>query len=182
MRKNDVKMIDPKIIQNHSQEVPGPSGHQKTLKNNVEHPPETLRDVLEKWQKIGSNPSFAWLFRPKIIIFAMLTHVLPCGSLSGEARGLSEKIFPNIEDGRVFWVKRTFERPFIAGKWKMRFLKPNTFRTPPDRFEYPFAYLNQGATTQNGCATPSEHLQKVYCLQMLHIILCYIIITLYYLY
>ena len=25
MRKNDVKMIDPKIIQNHSQEVPGPS-------------------------------------------------------------------------------------------------------------------------------------------------------------
>ena len=48
MRKNDVKMIGPKIIQDHSQEVPGPSGHQKTLKNNVEHPPEPLRDVLEK--------------------------------------------------------------------------------------------------------------------------------------
>ena len=48
MRKNDVKMIGPKIIQDHSQEVPGPSGHQKTLKNNVEHPPEPPRDVLEK--------------------------------------------------------------------------------------------------------------------------------------
>ena len=45
MRKNDVKMIDPKIIQNHSQEVPGPSGHQKTFKNNVEHPPEPLREA-----------------------------------------------------------------------------------------------------------------------------------------
>ena len=142
MRKNDVKMIDPKIIQNHSQEVPGPSGHQKTLKNNVEHPPEPFRDVLEKWQNFGSNPSFWWLFRPKILIFAMLTHVLPCGSLSGEARGLSENIFPNIEDGRVFWVKRTFERPFVARKWKMRFLKPNTVGTPSDRFEYPFTYLN----------------------------------------
>ena len=46
--KNNVKMIDPKIIQNHSQEVPGPSGHQKTFKNNVEHPPEPLRDVQKK--------------------------------------------------------------------------------------------------------------------------------------
>ena len=35
----------------------------------------------------------------------------------------------------------------------MRFLKPNTFRSPPDRFEYPFTCLNQGAKTQNGCAT-----------------------------
>ena len=75
------------------------------------------------------------------------------GSLSGEARGLSENIFPNIEDGRVFWVKRTFERAFVARKWKMRFLKPNTSGTPSDRFEYPFTYLNQGGTTQNGWAT-----------------------------
>ena len=45
MRKNDAKMIDPKFIQNHSQEVPRPPGHQKTLKNNVEHPPEPLRGV-----------------------------------------------------------------------------------------------------------------------------------------
>ena len=142
MRKNDAKMIDPKFIQNHSQEVPGPSGHQKHLKNNVEHPPEPLRGVYKKWRNFDSNPSFWWLFRPKICIFAMLTHVLPCGSLSGEARGLSENIFPNIEDDRVFWVKRTFERTLIARKWKMRFLKPNTFWTPPDRFEYPFTYLN----------------------------------------
>ena len=83
----------------------------------------------------------------------MLTHVLPCGSLSGEARGLSENIFPNIEDGRVFWVKRTFERAFIARKWKMRFLKPNTFRTPPDRFEYPFTYLNWAGAPHNGVET-----------------------------
>ena len=46
--KNDVKMIDPKFIQNHSQEVPGPSGHQKTLKNNAKHPPEPLRGVQKK--------------------------------------------------------------------------------------------------------------------------------------
>ena len=119
----------------------------------MEHPPEPLRDVLEKWQNFGSNPSFWWLFRPKILIFAMLTHVLPCGSLSGEARRDPENIFPNIEDGRVFWVKRNMPRPFVAGKWKMRFYKPNGFRTPSDRFEYPFTYLNQGGTTQNGCAT-----------------------------
>ena len=48
MRKNNVKIINPKIIQNHSQEVPGPSGHQKTLKNNVEHPPEPLWGVQKK--------------------------------------------------------------------------------------------------------------------------------------
>ena len=65
----------------------------------------------------------------------------------------SENIFPNIEDGRVFWVKRNMPRPFIAGKCKMRFYKPNGFRTPSDRFEYPFIYLNQGGTTQNGWAT-----------------------------
>ena len=45
MTKNDVKMIYPKFIQNRSQEVPGPSGHQKTFKNNVQHPPEPFRDV-----------------------------------------------------------------------------------------------------------------------------------------
>ena len=48
MSKNDAKISDPKFIQNHSHEVPGPSGHQKTFRNNVEHPPEPLRDVLEK--------------------------------------------------------------------------------------------------------------------------------------
>ena len=48
MRKNDAKIIDPKFIQNHSQEVPGPSGHQKKFKNNVEHPPEPFRDVQKK--------------------------------------------------------------------------------------------------------------------------------------
>ena len=37
MRKNDVKMIDQKIIQNHSQEVPGPSGHQKTFRRDPEN-------------------------------------------------------------------------------------------------------------------------------------------------
>ena len=92
MRKNDVKMIDPKIIQNHSQEVPGPSGHQKTWKNNVEHPQEPLRGVQKKWRNFDSNPSFWWLFRPKILIFAMLTHVLPCGSLSGKS-GDSQKTY-----------------------------------------------------------------------------------------
>ena len=35
----------------------------------------------------------------------------------------------------------------------MRFSNPNTERTPFNRFEYPFAYPNQGATTQNGSAT-----------------------------
>ena len=44
-------------------------------------------------------------------------------------------------------------RSFLAGKWKMRFYKPNGFRTPSDRFEYPFTYLNQDATTQTGYAT-----------------------------
>ena len=99
MTKNDVKMIYPKFIQNRSQEVPGPSGHQKTFRRDPEN------------------------------------------------------IFPNIEDNRVFWVKRNMPRPFVAGKWKMRFYKPNGFRTPSDRFEYPLTYLNQGGTTQNGCAT-----------------------------
>ena len=41
MRKNDAKMIDPKFIQNHPQEVPRPSGHQKTFKSNVKHPRTT---------------------------------------------------------------------------------------------------------------------------------------------
>ena len=45
MIKNDVKMIYPKFIQNRSQEVPVPSGHRKTFKNNVQHPPEPFRDV-----------------------------------------------------------------------------------------------------------------------------------------
>ena len=45
------------------------------------------------------------------------------------------------------------QRPLIAGNFKMRFYKPNRFRTPSDRFEYPFTYLNPGATTWNGCAT-----------------------------
>ena len=44
MRKNDVKMIDPKIIQNHSQEVPGPSGHQKNKPGTLgKHIPEHRR-------------------------------------------------------------------------------------------------------------------------------------------
>ena len=46
MRKNDAKMIDPKFIQNHSQE--DLQDIKKHEKNNVEHPPEPLRDVLEK--------------------------------------------------------------------------------------------------------------------------------------
>ena len=45
MTKNVMNMSCPKFIQNRSQEVPGPSGHQKTIKNNVQHPPEPFRDV-----------------------------------------------------------------------------------------------------------------------------------------
>ena len=93
-----------------------------------------------------------WWFVPNLFRIVP-RRFLDLQDIKKTSQGLSENIFPNIEDGRVFWVKRTFERAFVAGKWQMRFLKPNTFRTPPDRFEYPFTYLNQGATTQNGCAT-----------------------------
>ena len=76
----------------------------------------------------------------------------PAGAFQGKP-GDSENIFPNIEDGRVFWVKRTFERTFVAGKWEIRFLKPNTSGTPSDRFEYPFTYLNWAGAPHNGVGT-----------------------------
>ena len=140
-------MTDPKFIQNHSQEVPRPSGHQKTFKSNVEHPPEPP-GAFRKNEEISAQTYHSDDFFDLKFSFSPCWRMCCPAGVSGEARGLSENIFPNIEDGRVFWVKRTFERAFVARKWKMRFLKPNTFRTPPDRFEYPFTYLNQGGTTQ----------------------------------
>ena len=77
------KMMKKWFIPNRLRIIPASWPELQDIKTHAKTSNEVILELPEKTQIFDENLSFWWLFGPKICIFAMLTHVLPCGRPRG---------------------------------------------------------------------------------------------------
>ena len=118
-------MNHPKLIQNHL-DVPVAPGHQK----------KCLIFILSHWGFRKTFKNLPFILKSFGDHFSHFPHADACVALResiGEAEVDPENIFPNIEDGRVFWVKRNCATIHPCGEVKNEILEPecweNTFKS-----------------------------------------------------